>query len=206
MKMTKWMCLLSAGSLFLGATVAADKEKAAPADKAAMMQKMEELGRPGPEHKALDVLVGDWNVQGRCWMEPGGTPTEQKGTASVKWILNGRFLQEDFNSEFMGKPFKGISVTGYDNMKKKYVGTWIDDMATGIFVTEGTASDGGKVFTFEGKMNDPMTGEKDKPMKYVVRVIDQNKHVAEMHDLSRGANSKAMEMTYTRRGAERAAK
>jgi hypothetical protein len=117
----------------------------------------------------------------------------------VRWILDGRFLQEDFNGEFMGKQFQGIGVTGYDNMKKKYVGSWIDSMSTGVFSSEGTADTDGKEFTFQGKMDDPMTGQKNKPFKWVVRILDADKHTFEMHDLTLGEKSKTMEMTYTRK-------
>ena len=117
----------------------------------------------------------------------------------MRWILGGRFLQEDFTGEFMDKPFHGIGLTGYDNMKKKYVGSWVDDMSTGMFVTEGEADAAGKVFTFRGNMDDPMTGQKNKPYQFVVRIIDPDKHVFEIHDLTRGEKSKTMEMTYTRK-------
>ena len=40
----------------------------------------------------------------------------------------------------MGQPFSGVGIDGYDNLRKKYVTTWIDTMGTGIFSMEGTAS------------------------------------------------------------------
>jgi hypothetical protein len=128
-----------------------------------MMKKAEAAGTPGSAHRALDALVGDWSIDARCWMTPDGPPAVNKGTSKVRWILGDRFVQEDFNGEFMGKAFHGIGLTGYDNMKKKYVGSWIDDMSTGMFVTEGTADADGKGFTFHGKMDDPMTGQRNKP-------------------------------------------
>jgi hypothetical protein len=68
-----------------------------------------------------------------------------------------------------------------------------------MFISQGTAENGGRVITLEGKMDCPMTGEKDKPMKQVFRVISQDKHIFEMHDPSKGSNSKTMEIIYTRR-------
>src|SRR5262245_6595500 len=198
--------LILAGALFAISAISEDKPGAA--DKKAqagglnvdeMMKKAEELGKPGPAHKALESLAGEWNIEGRCWMAPDGPPMVNKGTAKVRWILDGRFLQEDFNGEFMGKQFQGIGITGYDNMKKKYVGSWIDSMSTGVFSSEGTADTDGKVFTFQGKMDDPMTGQKNKPFKWVVRILDADKHTFEMHDLTLGDKSKTMEMTYTRK-------
>jgi hypothetical protein len=72
-------------------------------------------------------------------------------------------------------------------------------MGTGMFSTEGTADAGGKVFTFEGKMDDPTTGQKDKPTKCIMRILSNDKHVFEVHDLTLGDKSKMAEMTYTRK-------
>jgi hypothetical protein len=55
------------------------------------------------------------------------------------------------------------------------------------------------VFTFEGKMSDPMTGQKDKPTRAILRIVDANKHTFEMHDISAGKDVKMMELTYTRK-------
>jgi hypothetical protein len=200
-----YLTLIAAGALL--AYHAASEDKPAAVDtkgKAGltaeeMMKKAEAAGKPGPAHKALDALVGDWRLEGRCWMTPDSPPTENKGTAKVQWILGGRFVQEELDGEFMGKPFHGISITGYDNMKKKYVGSWIDDMSTGMFISEGDADADGKLFTFYGKMDDPITGQKDKQYKFVIRVLGPNKHTFEMHDLSLGDKSKTMELTYTRK-------
>ena len=68
-----------------------------------------------------------------------------------------------------------------------------------MFTSEGTADAAGKMFTFHGKMDDPMTGQKDKPMKMILRAVNANKRVFEMHDLSKGEKSLCGEMTYTRK-------
>jgi hypothetical protein len=63
----------------------------------------------------------------------------------------------------------------------------------------GTASDDKKTMTFEGKMDCPMTDEKDMPFKHVLKIESNDKHVFEMHDPRLGDNSKTMEITYTRK-------
>ena len=99
----------------------------------------------------------------------------------------------------MGKPFRGMSLVGYDNMKKEYNYVWVDDMSTGMFTSEGKAEDGAKVITFEGTYACPETGQLDKPSKQVYRIVSRDKHVFEMHDPGKGANTKTMEITYTRK-------
>jgi len=162
-----------------------------------MMKKAEAAGKPGAGHKALEPLVGDWNTEVKMWMDPSAPPTVNKGTAKSTWDMQGRFVRQEFKGEFMGKPFRGLSFTGYDNVKQKYNNVWIDDMSTTMFTSEGEAS--GKVLTFEGSYACAMTGEKDKAAKQIYRIISPDKHVFEMHDPSKGANSKTMEITYTRK-------
>jgi hypothetical protein len=202
-RLGSYVALACAGALFIQPAVAQDKAagegKSKEASMQEMMKKAEEAGRPGADHKALDAFVGEWTTEAKCYMDPSSPPMINRGTASVRSVLGGRYVQEEFNGEFMGKPFKGIGLTGYDNLKKKYTSVWVDDMSTQIFATEGTADSGHHVYTFEGKMDDATTGEKDKPMKLIIRMISPKQHVFEMHDVSKGAQSKVMEITYTKK-------
>jgi hypothetical protein len=164
-----------------------------------MMRKMEAAAKPGPAHRALEPLVGEWEAEVKLWMSPDAPPTTTKATAKSTWVMNKRFVQQEFNGEFMGKPFRGLSFTGYDNTKQKYNSVWIDDMHTMMVTSEGESKDGNKVITLESTYDCPITGEKNKPSRQVYRIIDRDKHVFEMHDPSRGSNSKTMEITYTRK-------
>jgi hypothetical protein len=169
-------------------------------DMAEMMKKMEELAAPAPEHKTLASLAGEWETEAKCYMTGAdGAPTVSKGTCKSKMILGGRFLQEEFDGDMMGKKFHGMGITGYDKFNKKFFNTWVDDMGTGVLVTEGTCDASGKVLTLTGKMDDPMTGEKEKEVKLVTRIVSPDKHTFEMHDMALGEKSKMMEITYTRK-------
>ena len=198
--------ILALAALFANNRGLAEDKPAAAATKAGepnmeeMMKKQQEYSTPGAGHKVLDPLVGEWEVQARFWMGgPDGPATDSKGTAKTQWTLGGRYLQEDFSGEMMQQPFQGRGITAYDNFKKKYISTWTDTMSTGIFISEGSADEGGKVLTFLGKMDEPMTGQKDKPTKYIIRILGPDKHIMEMHDLTLGEKSKVFEMTYTRK-------
>lgn len=167
-------------------------------DRDEMMKKAEAAGAPGPAHKALEALVGDWKAEVKCWMEPGGSPQTSQATAETSWILEGHFLQEEFHGEMMGKPFNGLSLLGYDNTKQTFNSVWVSDKQTSMFTSEGRGENGNKVITLEGKASCAATGRKDVPMKVVFRVINQDKHIFEMYDGSKGDNAKTMEITYTR--------
>jgi len=189
--------LAIAGALVAGSAIAGDPKM--DPQMAEMMKKAEAAGTPGAAHKALEPLIGEWTAQVTCYSAPDAPAGVTQGTAKASWIMNGRFVQEEFTGEFMGKPFRGISLTGYDNMKQKYTTVWVDDMSTAMMKSEGEAKDGGRTITFEGRYDCAMTGRKDLPMKQVIRMISRDKHIFEMHDLSKGEHSKMMEITYTRK-------
>jgi hypothetical protein len=97
----------------------------------------------------------------------------------------------------MGKPFSGQGVTGYDNTKKKFVGTWIDSMSTGIMRSEGTTDASGKVMTTQMTGVDPLTGKESK-MKIVTKWEGDDKLVDEFYEKRGGKEIKTMEITYSR--------
>jgi hypothetical protein len=211
MKLHRYICLSALALLpviYAGLLLAQDKPaKDAKPGKDAPTVNVEEMTKkwmaaatPGAAHKALESQAGEWDVAIKMWM-PGSDapPTESKGTASTKWILGGRFLQSDVTGEMMGMAMTGLGITGYDNFKKKYVTYWIDSLGTAMYLAEGTVDAAGKLFTYHGKMDEPATGEKDKAVKYFHRILTADKHVFEIHDVALGANSKVMEMTYTRK-------
>src|SRR5688572_12571209 len=51
----------------------------------------------------------------------------------------------------MGQPFKGMSLSGYDPLKQKYITTWCDTMSPTLMVMEGTMDASGKKLTSTGK-------------------------------------------------------
>lgn len=167
-------------------------------DKEEMMRKAEAAGKPGPAHKALEALVGDWKAEVKCWMDPAGAPEVTQGTANAKFKFNGRFLEEEFHGQMMGKPFTGMTLLGFDNTKQTFNSIWVSDTQTSMFTSEGKGDSANKVITLEGEASCPASGRKDIPMKTVLRVLTPDKHVLEMFDGSKG-NAKTMEITYTRK-------
>lgn len=203
-------CAALAGAVLLTAAFAAqDKGKdakakpasapaGAPAMDPEMMKKMMEFATPGPEHKVLDALVGKWTHHVKWWMDAAGAPTESDGTSEAKWIMGGRYLQEDHKGNMGGMPFEGMGITGYDNMKKKYVGSWVDNMGTGITMMEGTWDAAKKTLSCTCEVPDA-TMTKYTTGRMVSTVADANTHKMEMFvpDKS-GKEFRCMEITYTR--------
>lgn len=189
---------------FLAAPLSAQDDMsntANPASQEEMMARWQAAMTPGDAHKKLESFVGTWDVKSQMWPNgPDGPPTESQGTATYKMIFGGRFLEEEFSGDMMQQPLTGVGFTGYDNMKQKYVGVWLDNMGTAVSTMEGVMDGDGKTLTMTGKMDEPMTGEKNKDVKYVMRLVDPDTHVFEMYDPSMGGGNKpAMRLTYTRK-------
>jgi hypothetical protein len=164
-----------------------------------MMKKMMELGAPGPQHKKLDVLAGEWNVKSKCWMDPKGEAEEGGGKATFKWVLDGRYLTQEYQGTSAMGPFSGIGYFGYDNAKKEYWALWMDSMSTSTMITPGMADSAGRTFTFRsGSFECPMTG-KPTQMKMVLKVESPSKMTYEMYVTQQGTPEyKNMEITYTK--------
>ncbi|HEU4886952.1 MAG TPA: DUF1579 domain-containing protein [Thermoanaerobaculia bacterium] len=175
------------------------KPAGAPQMDPAMMDAMMKAGIPGDPHKKLDGMVGTWNTKITMWMMPGADPMTSSGTSTNQWIMGGRYLEQRFKGDFMGMPFEGIGFTGYDNVKKRYWGTWMDNMSTSIMTSTGTASADGKVWDFDGTMSDPMTGG-DTAVKEKVTITDADNHLMEMWAPGPdGKMFKNMEIAYSRK-------
>jgi hypothetical protein len=191
---------LAAGALMASLVLAEDKPASQKPDPKMeeMMKKAEAASTPGAAHKLLEPLVGEWTAEVKCWMAPDAPPTVSKATAKTSWAMKGRFVQEEFSGEFMGKPFHGLGFIGYDNVRQKYSNVWIDDMSTTVYTSEGDADSDGKVLTLAGTYACAMTGEKHKASRQIYRILSPDRHVFEMYDPSKGDNVKTMEITYTR--------
>ena len=81
-------------------------------------------------------------------------------------------------------PIEGIGYRGYDNFKKKYVQFWVDSGGTGIYYSEGTADESGRVVTYFATVDDWHSGERDKPCKMVETIVDEDTVTLVMYDLT----------------------
>jgi len=156
---------------------------------------------PGPQHKAMDFLIGDWTYEGNMMPNPAdpNTKVSMKGKISRRWVLDGRFIQEEVTdqSETPYTHFQGMGVMGYDNHKKKYVSGWIDNTSTSIVTGEGTWDPAAKTFIGTSEMLDPTTGKMVKS-RDVMKVISNNEHHAEMFKTIDGKEVKVMTFTMKR--------
>ena len=117
---------------------------------------------PDSHHARLADFVGSWNIHTRFWRQPDMEPLESDGTAELRLILGGRFLEQRQEGTLLGKHTSGIGYVGYDNAKGRYTSLWLDDLGTAVLQTEGPPDRSGKVIRTHGMIDDAATG---KPLR-----------------------------------------
>jgi hypothetical protein len=177
-------------------------------DMQKMMTQMMELSKLNENHKLLADLAGTWSYTVKMWMnpDPNAKPEESKGTAVRKSMMDGRFFVVDVAGKMEmpgadGKKkemtFKGMGIEGYDNVKKKFVGTWMDNMGTGVMMSEGDYDPATKTFTYASEY-EAIPGMKTK-IREVVKIVDKDHHTFEWYEDRGGKEAKTMEINYTRK-------
>jgi hypothetical protein len=162
------------------------------------------LAQQGPEvlaeHRVLHQDEGTWNAEMKIWAAgPDAEPVVTKGKEVNTLVLNGLWVASQFEADFFGQKFAGSGTIGYDAIKKKYVGTWIDTMTPGLTMMEGEFDKAKGELVMVSKMYDPSAG-KELPSKNVVKYDGKNRRVMTMYSKPDGQDEfvKAMEIVYTR--------
>lgn len=140
---------------------------------AEMFAACEKAGMVGEQHKKLARLEGTWNTTMSWQMTADMEPMVSESTTKCEMVMGDRYLKSHCQGSMGDQSFEGLGFTGYDNTKKKYVSTWLDNMATGIMMSEGEMSADGKTLTLISEGVCPLTGKTIK-MRLVETFIDNN--------------------------------
>lgn len=191
----KFSILLVSAFLTMSSSFAED------AKKQEMMQKWKEYSTPGEQHKILAQAVGNWTYTSKSWESAEAKPEETKGTSSAKMLLGGRYLQQEVKGTAMGQPFEGISLTGYDNLKKRFDTIWMDSMATGIMKGQGSYDASTKTLMDKGEYTCPMKPNETAEYRSDWKFIDKNNMTFTMYGkgMTGDKEFKMMEMVYKRK-------
>jgi hypothetical protein len=162
------------------------------------MKAYQDFMTPGVMHQWMAKHVGTWEADVTSFMNPS-SPEKSKATEIVKMAMNGLYQMGDFSSTMMGMPMTGHSTMAYDNAKKKFVLTWIDNMGSGIVYMTGTYDEATKTLELKGKQTDPITG-KDTDIRQVNKYIDADNYTMAMYGPGMdGKEMKFMEGTFKRK-------
>jgi hypothetical protein len=87
---------------------------------AAFAQQPNQPPKPGPEYKAYDVWVGDWQYEGETVASPLGPAGKFAGKQTARWILNGFFLEFRWEEKGPLGDVGAVELDWYDAATKSY--------------------------------------------------------------------------------------
>jgi len=129
------------------------------------MQRWMKYSQPSEHHRKLQPLIGTWNQTVRIRMTPNADPEVLESTATYEWIMGGRYVQGTYEGNFMGEPFQGMDLLGYDNYRQQYVALWIDNLGTGFMTTTGWYNDQTDTLIMHGSVDDTMQDFPNRPLR-----------------------------------------
>ncbi len=165
-----------------------------------MMKAWEKFMTPGETHKFLASSDGHWKGIAYFWSAPGTEPTKGESNMSNTMVMGERYQKSVYKGVFNNMPFEGEGTTGYDNARKIFVNTWIDNMGTGIVYMEGAFDSKKSMIHFSGTQTDPMTG-KVVPVSQDFEMQDETHiHVVMYGPDANGKLFKTMEILFEKAG------
>lgn len=171
------------------------------ATQAKMMKAWEDFAKPGDMHKWMAKSAGTWSCDSVAqWMAPDAPPSYSKAGSVEKVIMDGLYMEGDYSSNMMGMPMTGKSITGYDNAKKKFVSSWIDNLGSGIVRMEGSYDEATKTLHLKGKQTDPVSGA-ETDIRQEQKWIDDDTYVLSMYGTGHDGKTeqKFMQGTFKRK-------
>lgn len=197
------LSLFSSGPIVLLLLAASQDPKAplpSPQEIEAMMAKAKGFTQPGPNHKHLERFVGTWTTETRFTMGDQKTPSEV-GETVCTWSIPGRWIEMKATGKLMGKPYQAQVLLGHDNFKQSFVMTTVNNVDTAMLRSEGDLTRDGKALILYGTLDEYLTGEHDKMVKYVYRFLSADHIVLEVHDLPIGeTGTMVVEIDHRRKG------
>jgi hypothetical protein len=90
-------------------------------------------------HNQLSKLAGEWEGTTTTWFEPDKIADQSPVRATMRLILDGRFIIHEYKGSFGGNPLEGIAIYGYHLGLEKLQSAWIDSFhnGTAIMFSEG---------------------------------------------------------------------
>jgi len=183
-----------------------DQPQLPPGVSAEDMQAMMVAATPGKEHAMLASRAGSWQGTSTMWMGPDAPPIKSACSCTITPIFDNRFVKIEVKGDMGGMAFNGLGYSGFDNVSKKYVSTWLDNMGTGMMTGTGEASDNGKKLTWTYTMNCPIQ-KKPITMRQIENYPDANTMVLEAFgpDPKTGKEFKNMRIEFTKKATRGAA-
>lgn len=171
-------------------------------DSVRAIQNRADYMRTNENHTILSTWAGDWNGAATVWRMPDTTAVYATIRMKSEMTMEGRYLVSNISGKIEDTTFEAMGTLGYDNAKKVFVSTWIDNFGTGITELEGNWNNAEHQLELKGKMVDPVSG-KEVEARENIRAIDKDNQFLELllYPGDKNKEHKLMEIKYSRSNA-----
>ncbi|MBN1820806.1 MAG: DUF1579 family protein [Prolixibacteraceae bacterium] len=184
-----------------------EKQPAQSNDYNELIKKWRRIQQPGEFHQLFKQMEGEWKV--KLIFHGGGQKWESECIAKNEILHGGRFLMEQIEGEIYApdesgkmrpEPYSATRIIGYDNYKKAFCGTFVENQNSYILNYTGRYPLRGKTnrIDFYGLQDEPMLEINDTMMKYTLTIEKENFYKWEVYALALGENSIAFEFIFIR--------
>lgn len=142
-------------------------------------QQVEHKMEPREEHRWLQKLVGEWDVETEAVMEPGKPPHKSTGTERVRAFGDLWIIAEASGQMPDGDTMRNVVTLGYDPEQQRFVGTFISDTMTKLWLYEGELESGKRTLSLYSE-GPSLTGDGS-----TVRYRDSIEFVSDDHRIFR---------------------
>lgn len=192
-----WAILLC-GHLAAHGVMAQDAPKQTAEEKQKQMEAWQALSKPGELHRHLEALQGAWDATVEYWVDPAAPSVKAKGTSQGKLLMEGRYLQQELQTELMGQPYSVFLMLGYDNLARQYWGIWVDNLTTALTTMKGVYEKPGKII-MTGEYEDPTSGTVRRT-RGVFHLPENGRYTLELYEVyPEGEERKSLIVNFTRR-------
>jgi hypothetical protein len=155
------------------------------------------MPEPTPDHLRLQEAVGIWDIKAKHFMEPGKPPM---GATAVETVtpVGPFWVAARYESSFMGMPFTGQCIMGFDPGKDQHVLIWADSMSPHLFHFTGAMDKSGKVLHMSAK-GPSMMGPGLVDWRSEMHYTDKDHMVFKMFMMTPQGECQLLENHYTRR-------
>ena len=165
--------------------------------KQALLKEVQRYATPDQHHEVLKMLVGKWTTTAKHYSEGGSKPERVTGHDQTEVILDGRFVEDHYDSIIWGNRYSGQGTLGYDLREQQYVLSWVDNWGSWITVAKGNADATNHIITLSTRDYDNPAG-KTRPTRYIITIDDNDKHSRRVYEKVDGKETLTMEIEYRR--------
>lgn len=154
--------------------------------------------RPRDEHRALTPLAGRWKTSVVQVDATGAESDPHEGSATIEWILGGRYLQWGAVLGIGGQDYATTGFLGFDANQSEYQMLMISDLATGMGVARGRGDVAERGIRLTLEVVDPSNGAIRRAQS-VLRLVDANHFVLDQVGVDERGVERVVRRTHYRR-------